>query len=104
MRFIVDLYRYIIIVFCGLALIGGAVALFAALDPSGPLAGAYPAWVIAAALATAMLFILSIGGLAIIVSIHDRHAALSDSVEQTAAALERMAAALERRASMEHDR
>lgn len=101
MRFIVDLYRFIIVAFCAVALIGGAVALFAALDTNGPLAGAYPGWVSAIAAAVAVMFILTVGGLAMIISIHDRHAELANAAGTTAAALERIADRLDRLPSPE---
>lgn len=88
MRFIVDLYRYIIVAFCGVAVVGGAVLLFAGLDPDGPLAGAYPAWAIAVAAVVAIMFVLSIGGLALLISLHDRHAALADATQEAASALQ----------------
>jgi hypothetical protein len=104
MRFIVDLYRYIIIGLCGLAIILGAFAVIAALDVNGPLLGQYPGWVIAVAFASAVLFILSIGGLAIIVSLHDRHAELADAALELKTTLDRIADTLAYGADREHDR
>lgn len=101
MRFIVDLYRYIIVIFCGIALIGGAILLFAALDPGGPLAGAFPEWVIGASIFAAILFIQSVGGLALLVSLHDRHAALANTAYNATLALERIADRIEGRLGQE---
>lgn len=103
MRFIVDLYRYSIIALCGLAIILGAFAIFAALDVNGPLLGQYPGWVIAVAFASAVLFILSIGGLAIIVSLHDRHAELADAAQDIKVTLDRIADTLAYGTDREHD-
>lgn len=91
MRFIVDLYRYIIVAFCAVALIAGTVTLFVALDQNGGLGAAYPGWVLAVALAVAVSFILSIGGLALVVSLHDRHADLSDTAAEMKLTLDRIA-------------
>lgn len=96
MRFIVDLYRYIIVGFCGVAIIALAFAFFTLIDQSGP-AGSYPAWSIAATLGAAVLMILSIGGLAIIVSLHDRHAELTEAAGEIIEAIDRLTETLARR-------
>lgn len=91
MRFIVDLYRYIIVALCGITVIALAFAFFAFIDASGPTGGAYPEWVIAATIVVAIVFVLSIGGLAIIISLHDRHAELTDAANDIRDALNRIA-------------
>ncbi|WP_375272683.1 hypothetical protein [Sphingomonas sp.] len=101
MRFIVDLYRYILVALCGITIIALAFAFFAFIDASGPTGGAYPEWVIAATIVVAIVFVLSIGGLAIIISLHDRHAELTDAAHDIRDALNRIADA---RPSRESDR
>ena len=78
MRFIVDLYRYIIFVTLALMLIAGTVGLLEVtkLGVWNPLAIMTYAY----AFFAFVMVILVIGFVAIAVSIHDRHAELVDEV------------------------
>ncbi len=87
MRFIVDLYRYLIVALCGLILISLAYGTVAGIGsglfdtPMGLL------WALGLAMILIFL-ILSIGAVAIVISIHDRHAEAVDELERIADVLE----------------
>jgi hypothetical protein len=98
-RFIVDLYRYIIYLFCALALIGAALVALSAADHTTALGAALTGWMLFAVLAALIVMVLGLGGTAILVSIHDRHAELVDEGERIANALDAIAAALQERGS-----
>jgi hypothetical protein len=93
MRFIVDLYRYVIFAICGATLIGITLLVIAALDPTGPLSGwAAPALLLAAA--AAVFLVLNVGALAILFSLHDRHVALVEATEEVSRSLDGIAATI----------
>ena len=78
MRFMVDLYRYIILFALALVLIGGTVGLLEVTtagisSPVSLIAYAYTFFAF-------IIIVLVIGFVAIAVSIHDRHAELVDEV------------------------
>jgi hypothetical protein len=95
MRFIVDIYRYIIFAFCGLLIISAVLlALFVATSSADP---EIAAGVIIGAVAALLFLILNLGGIAIIVSLHDRHAELVDEARQINATIADLASTLTRR-------
>jgi|GEM_PF-3489557 len=89
MKFLVEMYRYLILGFVGLILIGltfGIASGFSgglADQPLGPIQ-------IAGMLMVASLVILSVGGIAVIISIHDRHSELVQQIERIGDVLERL--------------
>ncbi len=94
MRFIVDLYRYIVYLFCAFALIGAALIALATADHTTALGAALTGWMLFAVLAGLIVMVLGLGGTAILVSIHDRHTELVEEGERIANALEAIAAAV----------
>jgi hypothetical protein len=92
MRFVVDLYRYLLLALCAGVLILMCVAIFAALDPAGPMQGEYSKPVLIGALMLGILFIINMGLLATVISLHDRHAEIADRSGEIAYALEQIAA------------
>lgn len=93
MRFIVDLYRYVIFAISALALIGIALLVFAALDPTGPLIGfTGPTLLLAAGLS--VFLILNLGLAAALISIHDRHVELVEATETVSQSLDGIAATI----------
>jgi urease accessory protein UreF len=92
MRFLVDLYRYIIFLFCAFALIGAAVIALSAADHSTALGAALTGWMMFAVIAALVVMVLGLGGIAILVSLHDRHAELVEEAERIANAVEQIAA------------
>jgi sensor histidine kinase regulating citrate/malate metabolism len=94
MRFLVDLYRYIIFLFCAFALIGAALIALSAADHSTALGAALTGWMLFAVIAALVVMVLGLGGTAILVSIHDRHVELVEEAERIATAVEQLAANL----------
>jgi hypothetical protein len=92
MRFLVDLYRYIIFLFCALALIGAALIALSTADHSTALGTALTGWMLFAVIAGLVVMMLGLGGIAILVSIHDRHVELVEEAERIANAVELLAA------------
>lgn len=90
MKFIVDLFRYLIFGFCGLVIVGFTYGLLS-ISQSDPTGGAYSILWIMGFLVTALLLILSLGGIAILISIHDRHNELVGEMTRIADALEHTA-------------
>jgi len=88
MPFIVSLFKYIILAFCFMVLVGVALAMFAVVDPSGPMAGQAKPYVIGSIAAFLVFFVLSLGAIAILISIHDRHREIAEGIDRIAAALE----------------
>lgn len=91
MRFVVDLYRYIIIGLCAAVLITVALVVMATFDHSGPLGSQLTGTILIAAIGALALLILSLGGVAILISIHDRHVEIAESSERIAYSLELLA-------------
>lgn len=88
MPFIVSLFKYLILVVCFLVLVGLALLVFAAIDPSGPLrAGAAP-YAVVGALAGVVFLIINLGAIAILISLHDRHKEIAEGVHRVAQAIE----------------
>jgi TRAP-type mannitol/chloroaromatic compound transport system permease small subunit len=80
MRFIVDIYGYIIFAFCGLLIISAVLlVLFVATSGANP---DMTAGTIIGPIAALLFLVLNLGGIAIIVSLHDRHAELVDEARQ----------------------
>lgn len=78
MRFIVDLYRYLILLFCAGVLIALTLGILIVTGNHQLFATWGPVTIISVAVALVML-IVSLGGIATLISIHDRHA---EGVEQ----------------------
>ncbi len=91
MRFVVDLYRYIIIGLCAAVLITAALVVMAAFDHSGPLGSQLTGTIFLAAVGALALLVVSLGGVAILISIHDRHAEIAENSERIAYSLEVLA-------------
>lgn len=86
MRFIVDLYRCLIYFYCAAIIIAVALAIFLALDRSGPSSLSMDVILIGAAILS--IVILNLGGIAILVSFHDRHIEVVKSLDRIAISLE----------------
>lgn len=91
MRFVVDCFRFIILAMCAIALIGAALLVIAAIDQSGPLGSSLTATIVAFAVAALAVLVLNIGGVAILISIHDRHVAIADNTHSIALSLAALA-------------
>ncbi|AEG50224.1 hypothetical protein Sphch_2577 [Sphingobium chlorophenolicum L-1] len=89
MRFIIDLYRYLIYFYCAGAVIATALAIFIIAYKFGTpeMTGES----IAVGLGLLAFLLLNLGGVATLVSIHDRHVDASQTLLRVAAALEKMA-------------
>jgi hypothetical protein len=92
MRFIVDLYRNILLVLCAIILVGALLLIIAALDRSGPFGSYLTGQIILIAFATLALLVLNLGAIATLISMHDRHAELASNSAIAADALARLAA------------
>ena len=90
MRLIVELFRYVIIVFLGLMVVGVTIACFYIIDQGLEDTAATPIWF---AVAVVLFFytILSLGLLAILFSMHDRHVELVDQTSRLADSIETLA-------------
>jgi hypothetical protein len=91
MRFVVDLFRFIILAMCAIALIGAALLVFAAIDHSSPLGTGLTTTIVLFSIAALTLLVLNIGGVAILISIHDRHVEIADNTGSMASSLASMA-------------
>ncbi len=87
MRFIVDVYRYLLLAVCGLTIIAAALLTLAAIDPSGPLSEQFRGSVLLIAAGLLLLLVLNLGVVAVLISIHDRHAEIADHAGNIAAQL-----------------
>ncbi len=87
MRFIVEVYRYLLLAVCGLTIIAAALLAFAAVDPSGPLSEQFRGSVLLIAAGLLLLLILNLGVVAVLISIHDRHAEIADHASTISAQL-----------------
>lgn len=92
MPFIVSLFKYIILAVCFIFLVVIALGVIALVDPSGPLGGAATPYGIALALGAVIFLILNLGGIAILISLHDRHREIAEGIDRIARALERSSA------------
>lgn len=91
MRFIVDLFRNILIGMCAVVVIAAALLVFAAVDHSGPLGAQLTGTIVLIALSALTLLVLNIGGIAILISLHDRHVEIADNTGSMANALASLA-------------
>jgi len=90
-RFIVDLYRFLIFILCGAVLIGVTIAVLSA---STVETGINPNifWpAVGLGIFVLVMTILSLGITATFISIHDRHAELAEDVSRLADAAEKLA-------------
>lgn len=87
MRFLVDLYRVLILAGLAIALIAGSYLVLMSFGrPGGAELGGY---VLTMVIATAIIVIFGIGMTATFISIHDRLAEIADNSARIANALER---------------
>ena len=99
MRFLVDLYRLLIVGMCGLILVGVIFIALSVVTSSGAVASLSGPVLLGCA--TALVFlVLSLGGVAILMSLHDRHIELVEQITAVAEASQRVAAAVERQPLM----
>ena len=91
MRFVVDLFRFVILAMCAIVLVAAALLVFAAIDHSGPLGTGLTTTIVLFAVAALGLLVLNIGGVAILISIHDRHVEIADNAESMASSLAALA-------------
>jgi hypothetical protein len=101
MRFIIDLYRYLIFAFCAVIIISGTLLIVAVLDQSNSVNSYMTTTVVLTAVIAFAVLILNLGGIATLISFHDRHADLVEELEQTNATLARIATAMERHTAVE---
>lgn len=91
MAFIVSMFKYIILSLCFVVLVAIVFGLFYAID-SGLLQSAQAAFsTVALIVVGGVFFILYIGGIAILISLHDRHRELAEGVHLIADELKRIA-------------
>ncbi len=83
MRFLVDLYRYLIIAICGLVLIGLTYGIVIGIGSGLFDTATGPLWIFGAVIIVVSM-ILGLGLVAIAISIHDRHAELVNEIERIA--------------------
>ncbi|WP_294212034.1 hypothetical protein [uncultured Sphingomonas sp.] len=91
MRFVVDLFRFVILAISAIVLVAVAMLVFAAIDHSGPLGTSLTTTVVLFAIAALGLLVLNIGGVAILISIHDRHVEIADNAGSMASSLAALA-------------
>jgi hypothetical protein len=91
MRFVVDLFRIVILVMCAIILVGAALLVFAAIDHSSPLGAGLTITIVLFAIAALALLVLNIGGVAILISIHDRHVEIANHTGSMATSLAALA-------------
>jgi hypothetical protein len=101
MRFIVDLYRYVIFVICGLSLVAVTLLVLSALDPAGPLSS-FAGPVLLLAVLAAVFLILNLGLVAVLLSLHDRHVELVTATEAVAHNLDGIAATIAKASAGEY--
>ena len=102
MRFIVDLYRYIIYGFCAFTLIVIALVAMQVADRSSILGAPLTGAILIGLVGVLGMFVLGLGATAILVSMHDRHVELVEESERIATALEKIAADGRRAAGAVH--
>ncbi|NIJ30749.1 hypothetical protein FHT00_002722 [Sphingomonas insulae] len=76
---------------CAIALVGAALLVFAAIDHSSPLGSGLTTTIVLFAIAALALLVLNIGGVAILISIHDRHVEIADNTGSIASSLASLA-------------
>lgn len=87
MRFIVDLYKYIIFAMCGLVVIGVSLVIIFTLDNTIQIRS-YTPIVLISSVSFVILVVLALGGTAMLVSLHERHAEMAEALERLAVAAE----------------
>ena len=90
MRFVVDLFRYIVLAGVAVLLVGGSFLLFTALS-SGTNSSIFSGLSIATAIGFFVLGVISLGGLAGLISTHDRIAEISDHLDEISESLNTIA-------------
>jgi hypothetical protein len=88
MPFIVSLFKYIILAVCFLILVAVVLVVFAFLDSSNPLAAGATPVVIGSAFVVLIFLVLNLGGVAILISVHDRHREIAEGIHRIADMIE----------------
>lgn len=88
MSFIVSMVKYLILGGLFITLVSGIVGLLFLLTGDLPIAPEAKLMVTAGGIAVFLLMVLSFGGVAIMISLHDRHREIVDGVHRIADALE----------------
>jgi hypothetical protein len=88
MRFLVDIYRYVLFAVCCLTLILASILLLVAIDQRDTMLQGWTALWLLSAFGIPLMIVVSLGSLAILFSLHDRHLELVDQVRRIADALE----------------
>jgi hypothetical protein len=84
MAFIVSLFKYIIIGFCFLLLVGIFLGIIFLLSYDGGMSAGEKVGIIAAFIGGLIFLVLNLGGIAILISLHDRHRELAEGVHRIA--------------------
>ena len=92
MRLLVDLCRYLVYGCCALVIIVVSLFVISTIEGVGLVLGEVTVGSVLVALAALLLFALLIGGIAILVSLHDVHLKLLDEARRIAGVLDRDAA------------
>lgn len=92
MRFLVELYRYLIIFFCGVVLILTAYGLTAGFE-SGLFDSDLGYYWVFGSIISLITLVLILGLVAIIISIHDRHVELVEALNRIADLVEKSTSA-----------
>ena len=90
MAFIVSLFKYIILTFCFLMLIAIVFGLMWSIDQGVLTSPEMAMGTIALVVAVFVFFILYIGGIAILISLHDRHREVAEGIHRIADELKRV--------------
>ncbi|MCW2391915.1 uncharacterized membrane protein YhaH (DUF805 family) [Sphingobium sp. B1D7B] len=88
MPFIVSLYKYLIFGFCFIILVAIVLGLMFVLNSGNAGMDEVTPYAIATAIAALMMLVLSLGAIAILISLHDRHREIAEGIDRVAAALE----------------
>jgi hypothetical protein len=89
-RFIVDIYRYMLLGLSGVTIISTMVVIFMVLDPSINNNWATIGSTLLICLVVLLLLVIGLSGIAILISMHDRHAELVDEAADIALSLRRL--------------
>lgn len=88
MPFIVSLVKYIIFFGCFVVLVGVGLLLIAVFDSQNPMAASVTPMALAWAAGFLVFLVLSLGGVATLISLHDRHREIAEGIHRIAEALE----------------
>ncbi len=88
MSFIVSMVKYVILGGLFLLLVSGVVGLLLLFTDAFPIPAEMKLSIAIGGIALFLLFVLSFGGVAIMISLHDRHREIAEGVHRIAEALE----------------